>query len=203
MKGIFGPYVLWPFDKKLIFDRSLVEAVQGIALSGDFCVPFLKFETFSAGLFQRQFCKKKRIFSSCSKIHATRCPMIGLNKDIQKPSIDTKVIRHKSCNAMGYLYLVEQDTNEYVSVGYLKFIIRLPRKRCFFALKYPKVASSNTFCLEAHAGFFILLTLDSGISVAPWNGTFGKNNKRSPLKKHIPLHQITEFRTIFMDYSLE
>ena len=42
-------------------------------------------------------------------------------------------------------------------------------------------------------------TLDSGISVAPWinvaPGTFGKNNKHSPLKKHIPLHQITEFWT--------
>ena len=29
-------------------------------------------------------------------------------------------------------------------------------------------------------------TLDSGINVAP--GTFGKNNKHSPLKKHIPLY---------------
>jgi hypothetical protein len=36
-------------------------------------------------------------------------------------------------------------------------------------------------------------TLDSGINVAP--GTFGKNNTHSPLKKHIPLHQITEFGT--------
>ena len=44
-----------------------------------------------------------------------------------------------------------------------------------------------------------LVTLDSGISVAPWinvaPGTFGKNNKHSPLKKRIPLHQITEFQT--------
>ena len=44
----------------------------------------------------------------------------------------------------------------------------------------------------------VSLTLDSGISVAPWinvaPGTFGKNNKHSPLKKHIPLHQITEFK---------
>ena len=36
-------------------------------------------------------------------------------------------------------------------------------------------------------------TLDSGINVAL--GTFVKNNKHSPLKKHIPLHKITEFRT--------
>ena len=43
------------------------------------------------------------------------------------------------------------------------------------------------------------LTLDSGLSVAPWinlaPGTIGKNNKHSPLKKHIPLNQITEFWT--------
>ena len=38
-------------------------------------------------------------------------------------------------------------------------------------------------------------TLEYGISVA--SGTFGKKNKHSPLKKHIPLHQITEFRTFF------
>ena len=37
------------------------------------------------------------------------------------------------------------------------------------------------------------LTLDSGINVAP--GTFGKNNKHSPLKKHIPLHQMIDFWT--------
>ena len=39
--------------------------------------------------------------------------------------------------------------------------------------------------------------LYSGIRVAPWinvaQGTFGEKNKHSPLKKHIPLHQITEF----------
>ena len=34
-------------------------------------------------------------------------------------------------------------------------------------------------------------TLDSGISVAS-----GKNNKHCPLKKHIPLHQLTQFRTV-------
>ena len=34
-------------------------------------------------------------------------------------------------------------------------------------------------------------TLDSGINVAP--ETFGKNNKHSPLKKHIPLHQMIDF----------
>ena len=49
----------------------------------------------------------------------------------------------------------------------------------------------------------ILSTLDSGIKVAPWinvaPGTFVKNNKHSPSKKHIPLHKITEFRTFFMD----
>ena len=45
-------------------------------------------------------------------------------------------------------------------------------------------------------------TLDSGINiallinVAP--GTFGKNNKDSLSKKHIPLHQITEFQTFFI-----
>ena len=51
------------------------------------------------------------------------------------------------------------------------------------------------------------LILDSGISVAPWINvapeTFGKNNKYSPLKKHVcTLHQITEFWTFFMDCSL-
>ena len=43
-------------------------------------------------------------------------------------------------------------------------------------------------------------TLESGINVAP--GTFGKNNKHSTLKKHIPLHQITEFRTFFLWITL-
>ena len=42
-----------------------------------------------------------------------------------------------------------------------------------------------------------LLTLDSGINVAP--GTFGKNNKHSPLKKHIPLHQMIDFWTFFYE----
>ena len=36
---------------------------------------------------------------------------------------------------------------------------------------------------------------------SPWN-IWGKKNKHSPLKKNIPLHQITEFQTFFMDYSL-
>ena len=44
----------------------------------------------------------------------------------------------------------------------------------------------------------IYTTLDSGINVAPWinvaPGTFGKNNKHSPLKKQIPLNQITELQ---------
>ena len=33
---------------KAVIDRSLVEAVQGIAFSGDFVCHSLKFETFSA-----------------------------------------------------------------------------------------------------------------------------------------------------------
>ena len=33
---------------RTVFDRSLVEAVQGIALSRNDHLPFLKFETFSA-----------------------------------------------------------------------------------------------------------------------------------------------------------
>ena len=43
-------------------------------------------------------------------------------------------------------------------------------------------------------------TLDSGINVAP--GTFGKDNKDSPLKKHIQLHQIKEFWTFYELLSL-
>ena len=44
-----------------------------------------------------------------------------------------------------------------------------------------------------------MTTLDSGIDKVPGINvaprTFGKNNKYSPLKKHIPLHQMIDFRT--------
>ena len=40
-----------------------------------------------------------------------------------------KVIMHKSC---GEISLVEQDTIEYVSAAYLKFIIKFPRKKYMF-----------------------------------------------------------------------
>ena len=49
------------------------------------------------------------------------------------------------------------------------------------------------FCSAQGNHWWHIHTLDSGINVAP--GTFGENNKHSPLKKHIPLHQITEFLT--------
>ena len=42
-----GDYLLKSLQV-ILFDRSLVEAVQGIALSGDFVCHSLKFETFSA-----------------------------------------------------------------------------------------------------------------------------------------------------------
>ena len=46
---------------------------------------------------------------------------------------------------------------------------------------------------------YLIVTIESGINIAPWinvaPGTFGRNNKHSPLKKHIPLHQMIDFRT--------
>ena len=41
--------------------------------------------------------------------------------------------------------------------------------------------------------------LESRIDVAP--GTFGKNIKHSPLKKHIPLHKMIDFQT-FLWFTL-
>ena len=64
----------------------------------------------------------------------------------------------------------------------------------------------NLIHLKINPFSFLPPTLDCGITVNPWinvaTRTFEENNKHSPLKKHIPLHQITEFLTFFMDYSL-
>ena len=74
-------------------------------------------------------------------------------------------------------------------------------------MKEIDLSNSSIICLTFHCRFLrdkfffltqkVLDTLDSGIDVAP--GTFGKNNKHSPLKKHIPLHQMIDFRTFFYE----
>ena len=62
----------------------------------------------------------------------------------------------------------------------------------------PSVINAICFGQGSKNGFY-KNTLDTGINIAPCINvapeTFGKNNKQSPLKKLIPLHQITEFWT--------